>query len=799
MVVGKPYIRFKINNEPIDEVIDYNYTWATTVEAQKGPINTPVYISSAPQAQAIFGIDMRPYFAQNPKSLIMVRVAGESDLDAPRKGKFSFNTESEITIYRAEQLVLTSKKVTKTGRKKNGQYISTHDDDNDIDVYEHKVTNYEHKMFYTIDEETGDVIPLVQHRDETGLLIPDSYIDSWTSDGRIITEEAAQLASGQDVTKEVDGQTKTIPGKKPHTKENLIEGDGLKDNEFDPEDYQQDLVASKIYKENVNTLFVPNTYIIPAGASLFEIESKYEGAYDTLITCGIDPSDITGGNGYRFVIRQGDINSLIIRNATDIDKIINRINDADLDVVAKPTIYGQRLSMAMSSYPVWVEVIENEIDNFKDNVIKTSIDTFNAEGERQLHTGSYDIITSTIAENTFIGLAEEENTIIDPITNEATVEKIPHYLRKEYLDDIENFNNGDTAIEPNIKPIDYKINLKIGAEQPLVGGSKGPWNSARNRIEEQYQAAAHAAGLQTLQRIRLAGVFCMYGEELIQNEYLEHGNNSLHPEQGMNNNETCKWRTILLGANENNRSDILSLINKAKSLNNQYVLFLGQGLIDTGMTGVVATLSETEKRHKIKAVNDNHLLPYECTQYIAGLRSKLSYMESIFGGQGRKRIRSVGDLEIAPLTSYDSEYYWDPINYTKLNEGGVLTFTEDYGNITLTDGVTTASGNHNEEDEEGVMNILKYAQNAIYDVCLPYIGRNIDADLENSITTGIEKVLEEMKTTDQSLIDTDEYPAYTVTVSLGSRRNQLLGRIYVYCTICPVHAVRQIEVEMTVQ
>ena len=72
------------------------------------------------------------------------------------------------------------------------------------------------------------------------------------------------------------------------------------------------------------------------------------------------------------------------------------------------------------------------------------------------------------------------------------------------------------------------------------------------------------------------------------------------------------------------------------------------------MTGVVSTLSKAEKRNKINAYSDNHLLPFECTQYIAGLRSKLNYGESIFGGQGRKRIRGVGDLDIAPLTSYDS-------------------------------------------------------------------------------------------------------------------------------------------------
>ena len=63
----------------------------------------------------------------------------------------------------------------------------------------------------------------------------------------------------------------------------------------------------------------------------------------------------------------------------------------------------------------------------------------------------------------------------------------------------------------------------------------------------------------------------------------------------------------------------------------------------------------------------------------------------------------------------------------------------------------------------------------------------------------IQSVLEEMKTGHQSIVDTDEYPAYTINVSLGARSNQLLGRIYVYLTITPAHALRQIEVEMTVQ
>ena len=99
MVVGKPYIHFKVNNEPIEEVVDYNYTWATIVEASKGPINTPVYVEDATQAYSIFGVDMNPYFAQNPKSLIIVRAAASSDTNIPQKGKYSFNTKEPSVVF----------------------------------------------------------------------------------------------------------------------------------------------------------------------------------------------------------------------------------------------------------------------------------------------------------------------------------------------------------------------------------------------------------------------------------------------------------------------------------------------------------------------------------------------------------------------------------------------------------------------------------------------------------------------------------------------------------------------------
>ena len=397
---------------------------------------------------------------------------------------------------------------------------------------------------------------------------------------------------------------------------------------------------------------------------------------------------------------------------------------------------------------------------------------------------AFSLITSHITEDSFISLSKNKQS------------GAINYLTKADVDAIAADVKNQTTLA-TVEAIDYAISLAPAGQQSLVGGSNGEWDEKTGRIPVEYQADAHAEGLKLLQRVRLAGVFCMYGEDAIQRAYREHGINSIEPEKGMNNNETCKWRTILLGANENDRTDASSLAAKAAALNDSYTLLLGQGLIDSGFSGAASTMSASERKI-LGLINEHHLLPYECTQYIAGLRSKLDYGESIFGGQGRKRIRSIGNLDIAPLFDYDDSYAWDPNTYTFLNENGVLTFTEEYGNITLTDGVTTIQSG-SEEDEEGVMNILKYTQNAIYDAVLPYIGRNINADLENSINMAVESVLSTMRDTDQTLIDTDEYSAYTVDISLGSRSNQLLGRIYIYLTITPVHALRQIEVEMTVQ
>ena len=690
MVVGQPYIHFKINNEPIEQTINYNYTWATTVETDKGPVNQPVVINTASQAQAIFGVDMRPYFAQGADALIMVRVASKEGNKQPSKGVYSFNTKEDIIIYRAEQVT--------------------------IDLTDNNDTKRTFKLYYTFDSANQKYIPLIEHReykDGKLVLIPESYVDSWNSDGSYVADDSGSLPK------------------------------------------------SNIYKSHqVKPFLTPTEIPIPAGTSLFNVTSKYEGDYG--ITISTSKVMVKNGNeeipdGYTIVLSDPTLGTIRINNGYDVSRIVNRINDKGFNFVATMTNAGIGITEAMHSDAKSVKTVK--VDGYSTTPLIIPYTLDNDETEY------------SIPEGTFIKIAKKNGQITYADMDDTTLTEL-----------------------------NYEINLVEEGNQTLIGGSNGEWDIATGRIPSDYQYSAHKSGLDLLRRLRIAGIFCMYGENNIQMAYVDHGIDPNEPEKGMNNNETCRWRTIILGADSRDRDSKASLAAKAAGLNNQYILLLGQGLIDTGVNGFMSTKNLTQRRtyQSCSSPDAHQLLPYECTQYIAGLRAKLNYDESIFGGQGRKRIRGIGDLSIAPLFDYEDAYEWDPKTYTYLNESGVLTFTEDYGHISLTDGVTTVQTGA-EEDEEGVMNILKYTQNGIYDICLPYIGRNINADLEQSITMEIHSFLEDMKNSDQSIIDTDEYSAYELDVSLGSRNNQLLGKIFIYLKITPVHALRQIEVEMTVQ
>lgn len=637
MVQGIPYIHWKIINERAVEEIDENYIWATTVEAPRGPMLEPVFVSSAEEAQSLFGIDLKPFFANGGRGLYVVRVGVQSQIDPVSK-------EYVDPVFKT---VLDSSTEEKTPKL----FSTAHSD----------IKLGKDFVYKRVAEKT----------DGNGTPIRYAYTEAG---------EAEQVTLD------------TTNGKYTFASEAGVEG----------------------HIEEAQTLIqkTAEEVTISASTPLIDLDTRYYGEYSDI--------QITISEGLRKgsnITIKDSSDSLVMTNVDNLARIIKRIDDRQQNIYAQFTQEGEQIQ----------------------KIVSTSTKSFAPLEEEGL----------TAYKSYAVG------TLIDPSSI------------------------SDVSLLPETKIVSP--------------GSNGYWDKETGRVPEDYQALAHKDGLALLEAIRLGGIFCLYQEDAIQKEYILHGNDydtNTEERYGMNSDTVCRWRMILLGASED-QDNYIELEDRAITLNDQYVLFLGQGLVET--------FYDDYGNKTTKLVH-----PYEATQYVAGLRSGLFYGDAIFGGESKKEIKSAyddGSLEIAPLyPATESKLIWEPYEYERLNEVGVLTFTTEYNQLTLTDGVTTRQ-DPKEEDEEGVISILKWAQHKVRDACIPYIGRNITGDLNTAVRESIVNVLEEMQSTDQTLISlpSEGINAYEVEVVTNPRKIQLVGKIYVHLKITPVHALRQIEVDMTVQ
>ena len=441
--------------------------------------------------------------------------------------------------------------------------------------------------------------------------------------------------------------------------------------------------------------------------------------------------------------------------------------------------------------------------------------------ETRINERAENVIASITADGIDVETAiKGENIVVPPVDNSVT-DGTTKYLpaiddNKQYYIDLAvsqgypigsifaNVAKEDSTTDSTIKK-GMKIPYEFELEQvstPMADGSNGPWLDAEFRLPSEYRVASHQDALAYLANIKLAGIFCMYGEDDIQKIYTDHV--STTEPNGMNSKEVCKWRQLIIGCNATDReryssNDIetqcFNFYDKAIAADNESICLLAQGLIDTGFIPQAVDYAKD-------GMPEYQLLPYECTQYIAGLRSGLFYGDSIFGGEAKKQIKGVGKLSIAPLFADENKVLWQPDIYQILNEYGLLTFTNEYGQISLTDGVTTRQ-DPLQEDEEGVVSIVNYAKHIVHETLLKYIGRNITGDLQTGMEVEVRNVLNTMYTVDKTLIDLPEegYSAFDVEIVLAPKSNtqQILSKVYVYLKVTPVHALRQIEVELTVQ
>ena len=713
MPVGVPYVHWKINDEITLANIDPIYLWGTVIETNKGPINTPVFLTDAEQGKKIFNFDFSPFFVNGGQSLVVMRAYATDGTFGPAPGKFDFLLDQEFSYI----------------------YVD-YDYYNEDDEYP-KATI---KLETTAAEETASERPKV---DPEGTEFNVAFFQGrW----RLSDENGEINYYYKDANDVIHKAVKLTDTTEPNKTGYFPEGTSTYDDATVLS--QADLFTKAYNESDVVRTIIAKKQVIDADTAVAQIVAKYPGDYEVPVSVQKDIRQ-----GYRVSVKESDDYTIMLSGATTLTYITTRINERAENITASVTEDGQNLEKVFTQ-SLQIPPLVDASDATQGYAGPDDVAAYTA------HAQAHSLPIGTIFQN-----VKEDGG-------------------KYVIDDA-----------------GYTFELQQTVTY-LADGSNGPWDDRRFRLPEDKVLAAHQDALDHLANVKLAGIFCMYGEDELINVYTNHV--STTEPQGMNSSEVCKWRTLIIGANEQDRiSDNpldpgFNMCDKAIAIDSADVLFLGQGLIDDGYipeTGVTAQDFDS-------AALPGQLLPYQCTQYVAGLRSGLFYGNAIFGGQTSKRIRGVGNLDIAPLFDGESKLLWQPQSYRKLNEYGVLTFTKDYGQISLLDGVTTRQSPL-EEDEEGVQSIVKYAKHAVHEVLQTYIGRNITGDLQSAMEVAVQGVLNNMVTQDLTLVALPDegYSAFDVDIVLAPKSNaqQILAKAYVYLKLTPVHALRQIEVELTVQ
>lgn len=877
MVKGKPYVHWKIKDETDLTDVDPTYLWGTVIETDKGPIDEPVIIKSVDQGKRIFNYDFSPFFANGGRYIVVVRAYGKDSTNVPAQAVFSIVNEKDIEYLKVEYVWYKDENGKKINEKSKAiiyiaedtldsdepqaiaasgdlpegyveQYVAFSagrwritDPDPDSKYYGKAIHYYYADITQTgkesvisgelyreihdnleaaIEAKAASEVSLAEKESEAGVNFATAESD-YNSAQAAYSDAVAAVAQAQTAYDEASEENKAAKlAELNQAQANLQEAEATKSEAYriyinlknakDKLDENTALVDELSVEAGNYKILTASTFLdedgenhyyyadiveerdatpaneleftftkafnqslvkqlkhtvkgtIAKGQELINLKTKYPGDFEIPIAINLD----TRGVGYRISIQESGDYTLLLSGANTPKYITNRINERAENIVASTTQSGEILNSlllgTLQQPPRDPET--KEYCPYTENNGDTIID----------NSALYDEVAMTLP----VG------SIFAPISEDKY--------------DLESFKMELSEVQ------DY-----------FAEGSNGPWDVKAFRIPSRKQVEAHENALSYLSNVKLAGIFCMYGENEIQQAYVNHV--STTEPAGMNSEEVCKWRQLIIGANAYDRTPdagitieerALPLYDKAIAADNQYIIYLGQGLIDDGYVPETKP-SEFEEnadllltKANFEGGKDYQLLPYQCTQYIAGLRSGLFYGASIFGGQEIKKIRGVGNMEIAPLFSDEDKVLWQPDTYSLLNEFGVLTFTNEYGQISLTDGVTTRQ-DPLQEDEEGVVSIVKYAQHAVHEILLQYIGRNITGDLQTGMEVEVRNVLNNMYSTDKTLIDLPDegYSAFDVQIVLAPKSNtqQLLSKVYVYLKLTPVHALRQIEVELTVQ
>lgn len=307
--------------------------------------------------------------------------------------------------------------------------------------------------------------------------------------------------------------------------------------------------------------------------------------------------------------------------------------------------------------------------------------------------------------------------------------------------------------------------------------------AAKTEIESAIRYTAmsvYKEAFKKMQEVDILGITTLSNLDVVRNELIDHVNY-------MNDPEVNRLRfgiTAFLDYDDVTKREISDIVDPAIAINNEYMLYVGQGI-----------LFEEEGIRK-------QIPPHEAVQFYTGMRSALGYSEAIFGGEAKKKI--IGAVDVLPLINDGEILVKEDIE--TLNEGGVMTFKKEYGDVTFLEGVTTTQ----ESDvlsHESIMSIVLNVSKRLISISKVYQGQKLNEDLKASLTTALSNELKNITETDKSLISITEYniPPYDVSVKSAAMvkfndAGELIreSKVIIQCKIVPVGALRDIDLGIIV-
>lgn len=300
---------------------------------------------------------------------------------------------------------------------------------------------------------------------------------------------------------------------------------------------------------------------------------------------------------------------------------------------------------------------------------------------------------------------------------------------------------------------------------------------------------AYERAFAKIQEVDLVGIATLSNSRVVQNALIEHINEVTDPEVAqLRFGITGYLDYIIDPQNTSEQTTFEDLIQEAEYMNNEWMLFIGQGVVFEQEIDGVRTRQ--------------NLLPYQAVQLYTGIRSALGYSEAIFGGEPKKVLNGVVDT--LPVVTDGSLIVKSDIE--QLNEAGVMTFKKEYGEVTFIEGVTTIQ----DEDVlsyESMMSIVAHVTKRLIRIAKPYQGQLLTEDLKSTLQTALSNELKTITDTDGTLMALEDFniPPYDVQVysaakTVFNESNQLIreSKIIIQCRIVPVGALRDIDLGVIV-